>query len=77
MNQVNELTFRIPGMNETDVQSLAKEVSDHLAAQLPQVESDLKISEIKIQLTEAQIARSEGLASHISSQIIRQINNAI
>ena len=77
MNQIDELTFRIPGMNETDAQALAREVSNQVAAQLPQVSTEVNIGEINIQLSEAQMARPERLAHHISSQIIRQINNAI
>lgn len=77
MNQVNEFTFRMTGMNEVDARGLAREVAGQLVAQLPQLSNEFKIDEIRIQLSDSQMAKPESLAGHITGQIIREINNAI
>jgi len=77
MNQVEEFTFRMAGMNEVDAQGLAREVASRLATKLPQLHDEFKIDEIRIQLSDAQMARPESLAGQITNQIIQQINNAI
>jgi hypothetical protein len=77
MNQVEEFTLRVAGMNEVDAQGLAREVANQLTVHLPQLSNNMRIDEIKIQLSDGDMARPESLASHISGEIVRYINNAI
>ncbi|ULQ53232.1 hypothetical protein [Flavihumibacter fluvii] len=77
MNQVDQMQFRVSGMDAGTAQTLAKEVSVELLRHFPEIPRDIHVEEIRIQLNDANISGPGSLATSISDQIIRQIHEAI
>ncbi|HMT28430.1 MAG TPA: hypothetical protein PKD91_04040 [Bacteroidia bacterium] len=74
MITINELHLRIPGISESEGESLGSEISEKIAAGLPVNYSGQHIPELTIKIENIIHGERSQMADRISEQVLNQIN---